>query len=141
MASYLVDVNVWIAIVYEDHLHHRTCRNWFAGLGRQKAAVCRITQMGLLRQLTNPSVMRESVCTQQEAWKVYETLMRQPATVFLYEPDQFDVAWKKLTSSARPNHHLWTDAYLATFAQLHCLTLVTTDGPLARANPHHLLLS
>jgi predicted nucleic acid-binding protein len=49
----LPDVNIWIALAAEDHVHHVPARDWFAAQPAASVAFCRITQMGLLRLLTN----------------------------------------------------------------------------------------
>ena len=57
MTISLPDVNVWIALAAEGHIHHVPAREWFAAQPDASVAFCRITQMGLLRLLTNPNVM------------------------------------------------------------------------------------
>ena len=51
--TYLLDVNVWIALAAERHTHHRVARYWFSNLQDEKLAFCRLTQLGFLRLLTN----------------------------------------------------------------------------------------
>ena len=41
--TYLPDVNVWIALATDKHVHHSTARSWFATLQDEKLAFCRIT--------------------------------------------------------------------------------------------------
>ena len=48
----LVDVNVWLPLVYDGHLHHLAAVSWFDQEDGKSAAFCRITQLGLLRLLT-----------------------------------------------------------------------------------------
>jgi predicted nucleic acid-binding protein len=58
--TYLPDVNVWIALAAERHIHHLPARQWFNAIGDERLAFCRITQLGFLRLLTNKHVMRET---------------------------------------------------------------------------------
>ena len=53
MIIWLPDVNRWIALAAEGHVHHVPAREWFAAQPVASVAFCRITQMGLLRLLTN----------------------------------------------------------------------------------------
>jgi uncharacterized protein len=46
----LLDANVLIALLVEDHVHHAAAENWFAGLD-QNFATCPITQGSLTRLL------------------------------------------------------------------------------------------
>jgi predicted nucleic acid-binding protein len=39
----LVDLNVWLALVYDGHVHHPVAISWFEHGGRESAAFCRIT--------------------------------------------------------------------------------------------------
>jgi hypothetical protein len=39
----LVDLNVWLALVYDGHVHHPVAISWFEHGGRDSAAFCRIT--------------------------------------------------------------------------------------------------
>jgi predicted nucleic acid-binding protein len=52
----LPDVNIWIALAAEGHVHHVPARE-FTSQPDGSVAFCRITQMGLLRLLTNSNVM------------------------------------------------------------------------------------
>ena len=53
----LPDVNVWITLAWDGHVHRDIAKTWFASLDRSEAAFCRITQMGFLRLITNARVM------------------------------------------------------------------------------------
>lgn len=69
--TYLLDVNVWIALSAERHVHHRIARQWFSDVRNEKLAFCRITQLGFLRLLTNRHVMQEEVMSSNGAWQAY----------------------------------------------------------------------
>jgi predicted nucleic acid-binding protein len=71
MKSYLADVNVWVAIAHDAHMHHERAREWFHQLDRDQAWFCRFTQMGLLRLLTNYKVMGDRARTQKGAWEIW----------------------------------------------------------------------
>jgi toxin-antitoxin system PIN domain toxin len=134
MRSYVPDVNVWVALAYEGHQHHMSAKTWFAGLDGEAVYFCRFTQLGLLRLLTHPSVMRDDVRSQTEAWQAYDSFLQDERVSFHTEadPEQIDYAFRKLTSSGRPRSQQWPDAYLAAFARVARLTLVTFDQGLRR---------
>lgn len=52
----LVDVGVWLAAVWGRHVHHRSRLTGF-GKETDDIVFCRVTQMGLLRLLSNPTIM------------------------------------------------------------------------------------
>ena len=142
MRSYFPDVNVWIALAYEGHQHHASATSWFARLNRGPVYFCRFTQLGLLRLLTHPSVMQEDVRTQAEAWRAYDSFLRDERVSFHTEadPEQIESALRKLTSSGRSFSQQWPDAYLAAFARVAGLTLVTFDRGLRQMAANTILL-
>jgi predicted nucleic acid-binding protein len=52
----LVDVGLWLAAVWGRHSHYPVASSW---LNRQEDDLifCRVTQMGLLRLLSDPAIM------------------------------------------------------------------------------------
>jgi uncharacterized protein len=129
MTSYFPNINVWLALAYEGHEHHRAARVWFAGLHEEAAYFCRVTQLGFLRLLTHPSVMRDEVRSPAQAWEAYDALLTDQHVSFREEADagEVDYVLRRLTSPKRLSAKQWPDAYLAAFAQSAGLTLITFD--------------
>jgi toxin-antitoxin system PIN domain toxin len=127
MRSFLVDVNVWVALAYSLHVHHDLAKRWFETIGVDQAYFCRLTQLGLLRLLTNPHVMGPNVMTQPRAWQTYDELDQDLRVSFLAEPEQVVSAMRQLTRAYRSGPNAWTDAYLGAFAKAAGLTIVTMD--------------
>ncbi|HEV2350109.1 MAG TPA: TA system VapC family ribonuclease toxin [Terriglobia bacterium] len=123
----LPDINVWVALVSDRHVHHRMARDWFTATRPGGTAFCRVTQMGLLRLLTNSRVMAEDALNQRRAWAVYEQLARDPRVLFALEPPDIEPVWKKLTQSSFAPTPLWTDAYIAALALVHNFQVVSFD--------------
>src|SRR5262249_28757766 len=84
----LVDVNVWLAVSWEGHPHHGIAKRWLDE-ENDALAFCRVTQMALLRLVSNPAVMQSDVVSRREAWDVFDRLMADPRVRFLDEPDGF----------------------------------------------------
>ena len=140
--TFLPDVNVWVALASERHIHNQAAARWFDGIGDGQAVFCRITQMGLLRLLTNSSVMGADTVRPAQAWRVYHTLVSDPRAHFSVEPPGLDQAWQALTRSAGVSQSGWTDTYLQAFAQLRDLSVVTFDRGFERyGTPGALVLS
>lgn len=53
----LADANAWLALAFSDHLHHAKAKAWFDGEFDGACAFSRVTQMALLRHLTNSKIM------------------------------------------------------------------------------------
>jgi toxin-antitoxin system PIN domain toxin len=122
----LTDVNTWLALVAEGHVYHRLARDWFSSLGEREAVFCRVSQMGLLRLLTQPAVMNKGVMSPELAWKAYQALRHDPRVAFAGEPAGLESTWMRLMNEAASGQ-VWTDAYLAAFALGHQYTLVSCD--------------
>lgn len=136
------DINVWVALTYEGHVHHASARRWFASLTRAvRLYFCRFTQLGLLRLLTAEAVMgRDEALTQEEAWRAYDRWLQDERVGFLDEPSGIESAFRSLTRSRRSAPKEWADAYLAAFAASARLTLVTFDRALQNKIKQHVLL-
>ena len=52
--TYLLDVNVLIALIDPAHIAHEDAHTWFASAARDSWATCPITENGVLRILGNP---------------------------------------------------------------------------------------
>jgi toxin-antitoxin system PIN domain toxin len=127
------DINVWIALTIERHVHHTRATNWFESIGGSgRLFFCRITQLGLLRLLTLEAVMGQNeVLAQAEAWKTYDRWLQDERIGFLDEPPEVEAAFRSLTQSRQAAPKDWADSYLAAFALAAQLTLVTFDQALS----------
>ena len=126
----LADVNVWLATVVEAHPDHNRAVHWWRdGVLRAGGAVafCRLTQLGLLRLLSNEAVLGTARRTPAEAWIDYEQLLSQRPVSFLSEPDGIEEWLRAYTPERDSSASLWTDAYLAAFAREAGLRLATFD--------------
>jgi uncharacterized protein len=121
------DVNLWVALVVAEHTHAPQARLWAEQAKIDEMALSRITQMGLLRLLTNSHVMGADVLSARDAWKVFDRLTNERNIFFAAEPAGIDAIWRELTPASRPGSNFWTDAYLAAFAKATGYTLVTFD--------------
>jgi uncharacterized protein len=112
----LADANLWLALAFSDHACHAKAKAWFDAQPDGACAFCRVTQMALLRHLTNSKIMGRFVQSQKDAWKTYDQLAQDPRTRFLDEPPGLETTSRSLADSASPSHALWTDAFLASVA-------------------------
>jgi uncharacterized protein len=127
-ASLFPDINVWVALTYEGHVHHRIAAAWFATVKPDMSLVfCRLTQLGLLRLLTTEAVMGDEVMTQPQAWAAYDRWRDDARVELADEPPGIETRFRALTRVRRPATRDWADSYLAAFATVGQLTLVTFD--------------
>jgi len=124
----LCDVNLLLAVCYDRHIHHPAALAWLEQQDELSLVICRQTQLGLLRLLTNVSVMGAEVCAFPQAWEIYETLMSDERFDFYAEPLGLEPYLRKYTQADRVSPKLWQDAYLAAFARAAKLHLATFDA-------------
>ena len=125
--SFLVDINVWVAVAYDRHVHHDLAMRWFETASAEEALFCRQTQLAFLRLLTNPRVMGLDAMTQLRAWQAFDELRRDFRVSFISEPEHVEPALRQLTRGLRSGRDVWSDAYLGALANIAGLTLVTMD--------------
>lgn len=131
--TYLADVNVLMALAVVGHAHHATASAWFKESADDDIAVCRMTQAGFLRLLTNPRVMSENVVRPARAWEIYDALFEDSRIGFVFEPPNLEASWRAVAQRTHTGPNSWTDAYLAAFAASAGLDVVTFD----RGFPRH----
>ena len=124
----LCDVSYLASLCYQHHHHHALALKWLERHDVARSlAICRISQLGLLRLLGTRSVMNEDTLSAHEAWRVYDQLIHDDRFVFISEPSDLDKTLRPLTSRHTPITSLWSDAYLAAFAITSGLQFVTFD--------------
>jgi len=126
--TYLPDVNVWIALVTDKHVHHNVAKSWLGRVRDDRLAFCRITQLGFLRLLTNKHVMQEEAMNPSEAWQAYREMRADRRIAYLAEPAGLLENWDAFTGTELSSPNLWTDAYLCAFVYAAGLILVTFDA-------------
>jgi len=136
------DVNVWIALTYGGHEHHKLARSWFEALEMEdRVCFCRFTQISLLRLLTTLAVMgSDEVMSQAQAWNAYDQWMTDSRILFLEEPPNLETAFRALTRQSQPSAKSWSDAYLAAFAEVSGMRFVTFDRAFQGKLEHLLIL-
>lgn len=122
LAEYLLDVNVLVALLDEDHVHHEAVLKWFSTPGLQWA-LCAFAEAGLLRHMARPKFGDMSL---NDASAMLKRLAQEPG--YHYQPITAD--WDTLTSTfAKRLHgyHQVTDAFLLGLAIREGLVLATLD--------------
>jgi hypothetical protein len=92
----------------------------------------RYTQIGLLRLLTNASVMGDQTLTLHKAWDVYDRWLEDPRVEFYPEPRNIDARFRQLTHAFRAQQASKAvgDCWLLACAKEAPGTLVTFDRAL-----------
>ena len=127
--TFLLDVNVLIALIDPTHIHHDPAHRWFSEEGRQSWATCPLTQNSALRIISHPAYPNTPGAPAIVA-EILSRLFRLPGHIFwtddisLLDPGRF-------TPSALLSHKQITDTYLLGLAAAHNGKLATLDGRLS----------
>ena len=132
MTTSLPDVNILLALVAEGHTHHDRARKWFRAQSNDSVAICRVTQMGLLRLLTNPKVLPSGVCSIDRATEISNEIRADRRVFFDSEPPEIETVWMAMMQHPAAKSSSWTDAYLAAFAHQRQHVMVTFDRDFRR---------
>lgn len=125
---FLADVNVWLALAFESHVHHPSARNWFDSAADGSCFFCRLTQQGFLRLATNPKAFGDEAVPLRDAWRLYDAFVGDPRVACAVEPPNLEVLWRGHTQRRSFSPKVWNDAYLAAFAEAASLEIVTFDS-------------
>ncbi|HVS66174.1 MAG TPA: TA system VapC family ribonuclease toxin [Thermoanaerobaculia bacterium] len=130
MRFVLADVNVWLATLVVEHPHHGLAIGWWRDEllpSEERIAFCRVTQLSLLRLLTNERVMGPQRKTIEEAWGLYGRIVSRRPVVFVSEPEGTETLLAEHCRLGGSSSGFWIDGYLAAFARAGGLGLVTFD--------------
>ena len=121
--KYLADVNILIALLDEDHIHHKLVLKWFDASDEDEFGVCAFTEAGFLRVTTNPKAASNTI----------ETALDALASLNNHAGHRFWPISEGWSSLAAPfiervfGHQQITDAYLLGLAVKEDGVLVTMD--------------
>ena len=133
------DVNVWLALILEHHVHRTSALKWWKNTDGT-IAFTRLTQLGTLRLLTTAAAMDRHPVTMGQAWQAYDRLFQDERISLYPEPAGFEMRFRRLSQSPAASPKVWADAYLVAFAEGHRGRLVTFDRALQNRGADCLVL-
>jgi toxin-antitoxin system PIN domain toxin len=132
---FLLDVNVWIALAFATHDHHKVANDWLNSVPNGLFFFCRLTQQGFLRLATDTRVLKSAAITLPEAWRAYDAIFCDARVTFSSEPLGVEAIWREYTQGQTFTPKVWNDAFLAAFARAGAYDVVTLDQGFRRY-PH-----
>src|SRR4051794_40164157 len=120
-----LDVNVWLALALEHHVHRSAALAWWNQGAFERAGFLRLTQISVLRLLTTAAAMDGQPLTMAEAWQVYDAFLADDRVSLFAEPAGLETGFRERAASATPAPKVWADAYLLAFAAAHGGQVVT----------------
>jgi toxin-antitoxin system PIN domain toxin len=128
----LLDINVWLALGLPDHPHHERALKYWNHASTDQIAFCRITALGMVRLLTNSTVMGGEPLSPGDAWTAYRRFAALPEVALIPEPPGLEDRLAAFIGADAVTPRLWTDAYLAAFALSAGLRMVSFDNDFGR---------
>jgi hypothetical protein len=126
MNRYLPDVNVLLALLWPRHQCHAAAHAWFAKSGQHAWATNVLTQLGVLRLLTNPAITQGAV-NAVTALGVLSEATTHPGHEFWPLDRGIPAGLKPLTAKIA-GHRQWMDTVLLCQATQRDGLLVTFDS-------------
>jgi toxin-antitoxin system PIN domain toxin len=115
----LLDVNLLMALLWENHEHHTHARSWFKGVSA--FVTCPVVQLGFARVSSHP--LLGYGLTPELAFGV----LRQ------FIADDLSCADRVVRTELMTGANQITDRYLVALARQHGFSLATLDEPLAKS--------
>jgi toxin-antitoxin system PIN domain toxin len=122
--TFLLDANVLIALLVDDHVHHEAAEAWFIDMA-DHFATCPITQGSLMRLLVREGQSAAA------AHAILDGTITDPRHEFWAD----DIPYTDVPTQGVIGHRQVTDAYLAQLARAHGSRLATFDQAMAKL--HH----
>jgi predicted nucleic acid-binding protein len=112
--TYLLDISVLLAWLWDTHEHHRRVLAWELG---KSMAICPLTELGFLRISTSPAFG----ATMQQAREMPQDWLRQRQPQFV----PCDI--RTLDGATAPTSGKTTDFYFGNLAVAHSMQWATLD--------------
>jgi hypothetical protein len=137
----LLDVNVLVALVDPEHVHHEPAHEWFAEASESGWSTCPLTENGLVRVVSNPTYPG-SRTTVRAATALLSTFCRKSGHVFWDDSISLRDGSRFRVKHVQGYRQL-TDVYLLGLAVERGGRLATFDGGLSiesvnGAKPPHI---
>jgi len=132
-ASFLLDVNVLVAMAWPSHEAHKKAQHWFSLHANAGWATCPITQSAFVRILSNPG-FSENALTPKDALHLLQANLGQARHEFWADELTLRQALGNLEQELS-GHQQITDAYLLGLAVYHRAKFATLDRAVAALLP------
>ncbi len=124
----LADVNVVFALLVEAHTHHKASWKWWEAAADGSVLWCLPVRLGVLRLLTNPAAMDGDPVSTETALTAWEDFARDERVVDQeVSGRRVDPFFRNNVVGRQPAPNLWTDAWLAAYAQALGVGVVSFD--------------
>lgn len=125
MKTALLDLNILTALLWPAHEHHEAAHRWLGARRKARWATCALTQLGLIRLVSNPSFSRDAL-SPADALLLLSANLAHANHEFWVEDLSVPTAVEAIPRTLQ-GHQQVTDAYLLALASHHGGVLATFD--------------
>ena len=138
--TYLLDVNLLIALFDPRHVNHEAAHRWIESAADFSWATCPLTENGCVRVLSSPAYPTVNTTPNEVCARLGEFCTRDD---HVFWPDDISIldSLDDATRGRFTGHGQVTDYYLAALAHEHRGVLATFDGSLWRSLTNIILES
>jgi toxin-antitoxin system PIN domain toxin len=137
----IVDANVVLPLLLDGHPHRGAAEIWWNEQADENVLFTLPVRMAVLRLLSNTRVMGSGVLPPAQAWQALADLLSDIRSVSVDEqPAGLNDYWADFVRGRQPTPNVWTDAWLAAYAEAGALELVTFDRGFRSFKLAHLRL-
>ncbi|NJK62631.1 MAG: VapC toxin family PIN domain ribonuclease [Synechococcaceae cyanobacterium SM2_3_1] len=127
--SFLLDLNLLIALAWPSHIHHRLAQVWFRENRSLGWSTCPLTQTGFIRISSNPKFIDGAVSPSEAIGLLQQVTQAEDHKFW---PDTLDFTQgSEMGTLQIIGHRQVTDAYLLALAIHHHGKLATLDQAIA----------
>lgn len=131
--TYLLDLDVLLALAWPSHVHHGAVHRWFGRLKQNRWASCPLTQLGFIRLSSNPTFTSDAV-SPSEATRMLELMIDLGQHEFW--PDDLHCRSAQIIANGKMiGHRQVTDAYLLSLSMARDGKLATLDKRISQLIP------
>lgn len=125
MKTALLDLNILTALLWPAHEHYEIAHRWVEARGKGRWATCAITELGLIRLVSNPSFSRDALSPADAVLLLSSNLAHANHEFWVEDLSVADAL--KAVPRTLQGHKQVTDAYLLALAIHHHGVLTTFD--------------
>jgi hypothetical protein len=134
VTTFLLDVNVLVALIDPAHVQHEPAHSWFVSEGHENWATCPLTENGVVRIVSHPRYPG-APGTPAAIAAIVARFCALPGHTFW--PDDISLLdEKRIDPSRLLSHGQVTDTYLLALAHAHGGKLATFDRRLVATAVH-----
>lgn len=124
----IADANVRFPLLVQGHVAHEPAKRWWDEQRDGTVGTCLLTQLAVLRLLTNKVAMNGHPVCPEAALDAWQRLRSDPRSFRIdAAPGEHESRFMSLVLSREPTPNLWTDAWLAALAMSVDYEIATFD--------------